>query len=168
MDKRRIGPNLSPEQPDFEKQPVNQPEILISPENKEGEEDFVFKKEKKESAGEIVQSSSPTPISKAPFVLKEKSEVLKEIESILSEGLEEPYQSLPDNLKKDFKQKGEETASKIEELVNQAKIMVHKIVDLIKNWLCIIPGVNKFFLEQETKIKTGKILMLAEKRKQIK
>ncbi len=167
MPNRRIGPNFSPEQPDFEKQTVNQPEILVSPETKEGDENLVLNKEKKESAKEIIQPSS-APISKTPFILKEKSEVLKEIESILSEGMEESYQSLPDDLKKDFKQKGEETASKIEEIVNQARIMVHKIVDLIKNWLMIIPGVNKFFLEQETKIKTGKILMLAEKKKQIK
>jgi len=168
MSNRRIGPNFSLEKPDFEKQTVNQPEILVSPETKEGDENLVLNKEKKESAKEIIQPSSSAPISKTPFILKGKSEVLKEIESILSEGMEESYQSLPDDLKKDFKQKGEEAASKIEEIVNQAKIMVHKIVDLIKNWLMIIPGVNKFFLEQETKIKTGKILMLAEKRKQIK
>ena len=34
-----------------------------------------------------------------------------------------------DDLKKEFKEKGEETASKIEVLVSKEKVMVHKIVD---------------------------------------
>ena len=35
-----------------------------------------------------------------------------------------------------------------------------KIIDVIKKWLSIIPGINKFFLEQEAKIKTDKIMEL--------
>jgi len=34
------------------------------------------------------------------------------------------------------------------------------------DWLKILPGVNKFFLEQEAKIKTDKILALKNKNNQ--
>jgi hypothetical protein len=34
---------------------------------------------------------------------------------------------------------------------------------LIREWLLIIPGVNKYFLEQEAKIKTDKIQQLYER-----
>lgn len=100
-----------------------------------------------------------------PKSVLEKSETYKKIDSILFGGLDETYQSLPENLKKEFKKKQAETATQIEKIISQAKIAVHKIINLIKGWLQMIPGVNKFFLEQETKIKTGKILELAKKKK---
>jgi hypothetical protein len=43
---------------------------------------------------------------------------------------------------------------------------VKKILALIRDWLKLIPGVNRFFLEQEAKIKTDKILLAAEEKKQ--
>jgi hypothetical protein len=47
--------------------------------------------------------------------------------------------------------------------MDSAKFKVKAIVDLIKKWLAIIPGVNKFFLEQEAKIKTDQIIALKQK-----
>lgn len=64
------------------------------------------------------------------------------------------------NKREEFRVKGEETTKKINELLGQTKIKVKKIINLIKAWLKIIPGVNKFFLEQETKLKTDKILKI--------
>ena len=55
---------------------------------------------------------------------------------------------------------GEETASKIAQLLEAAKVKTRKIFDLIVKWLRIIPGINRFFLEQEAKIKADKILRL--------
>jgi len=95
----------------------------------------------------------------------EKSETVEKIEKILSEGLEDVYYSLPDSLKIEFKKKGEEIAFKIEKLISQVKIAVRKIVKLIKEWLKMIPGINRFFIEQESKIKTDKILKLAEEKR---
>ncbi|MDD3101767.1 MAG: hypothetical protein PHE59_01305 [Patescibacteria group bacterium] len=100
--------------------------------------------------------------------LLEVSETLKEIEAILSEGMEETYQNLPENLKKQFKEEGRETARKIEKVCSSVKVVIQKILDLIKRWLLIIPAVNVFFLEQEAKIKTDKILALIEKNKKQK
>jgi len=97
-----------------------------------------------------------------------KSETVKEIENILSEGLEPIYQNLPAAMREQFKKKGEETASKIEQIISHTKIAVKKILALIFEWLKIIPGVDRFFLEQESKIKTDKILVLVEKNKKQK
>jgi hypothetical protein len=47
--------------------------------------------------------------------------------------------------------------------LGQTKIKVNKIIDLIRRWLKLIPGINKFFLEQEVKIKADKIIRLKDK-----
>jgi hypothetical protein len=136
--------------------------------------------EKEESESTIVSMEKQEPIQKpksrkfitaslqkgiSGVVLLDKSETLKEIEKILSEGMEEKYKSLPDNLKQEFKAKGEVVASKIETLISQAKVLVYKVVKLILDWLLIVPGVNKFFMEQEAKIKAEKILNLTKNKK---
>lgn len=89
-----------------------------------------------------------------------KSQTLKDIEDIMEEDLGEIYFNLPAEKRVQFKQRGEETATKIEAVLSQVKIKVSQILNLIKEWLKLIPGVNKFFLEQEAKIKTDKILQL--------
>ena len=82
------------------------------------------------------------------------------IDAILSEGLNEIFLSMRAAEQKAFAKKGEETVAKINELLNGARVKINKIISLIKNWLKMIPGVNKFFLEQEAKIKADKILKL--------
>ena len=106
----------------------------------------------------------PLPSKKAEPVVK--SETLKNIENIMAEDLIRFYEKLPQDEKIEFKKKGEETATKIEQLLQKAKVKVGKILNLIKKWLKMIPGINKFFLEQEAKIKTDKILALKEKQNQ--
>lgn len=100
------------------------------------------------------------PITEKP----EKSGALVKIEKILEEDLESFYFSMPPDKQLAFKEKGEETASKIEKMVEAGKAVARKILKLIRAWLKIIPGVNKFFLEQEAKIKTDKVMAMAEKK----
>ena len=93
----------------------------------------------------------------------------EEIEDILEEDLKELYLSLPPKKQAEFRLKGEETRSRIRQLAGSLKINAKKIFQLIRTWLKVIPGVNRFFLEQAAKIKTDRILMVAEeeqKRKQ--
>ncbi len=85
---------------------------------------------------------------------------LTEIENILEQDLEEIYFNLPDEAKQIFKVEGEETARKINSLLGETKVAVQKIIDLIVDWLSVLPGVNKFFIEQEAKIKTDKIMIM--------
>lgn len=91
--------------------------------------------------------------------------IAEKIEDILEEDLTDLYLSLPQDKKALFKQKGEETVGKIRELLTSAKVNAKKIFELLRNWMKIIPGVNRFFLEQEAKIKTDKILFMNDQEK---
>lgn len=158
-----IGPEKLEIRPEVEE--IIKPEI--KPEIEEKEKPPISAKEKAEVPSGRPYVHIPFKKGKKEEPLLEKSETIQEIESILSENLEPYYQNLPEAVKEQFKKKGEETAVKIEKIISQTKIAVKKILNLIVNWLKIIPGISRFFLEQESKIKTDKILKLAErKRKQ--
>ncbi|HKL16938.1 MAG TPA: hypothetical protein VJ900_01030 [Patescibacteria group bacterium] len=108
--------------------------------------DSVFKKKKEDSQEKFKQDKT-----------------LKAIEDILSQDIKKYYDTMDQKQRSEFKKRGEEAALKIKKIIKEAKIAVNKVVNLIKNWLFFIPGVNKYFLEQETKIKTEKILDLAKR-----
>jgi len=95
---------------------------------------------------------APQPIAKDPVVAT--------VESILTENLGDLYLSLPPDEQQKFKAKGEETTKKIVELLRSAKATFKKIFNLIFDWLKTIPGINKFFTEQEAKIKADKIMKI--------
>lgn len=84
----------------------------------------------------------------------------KKIEGILAKGVEEAYLNMDSLKQMEFKREGEKTAREINSLLEKTKVKVKKIISLIKKWLSLIPGVNKFFLEQESKIKADEILKI--------
>lgn len=86
-----------------------------------------------------------------------------EIDNILAEGLNEIFLKMDPQKQKEFKAQGEATAVKISGLLSKTKVRISKIIALIKRWLRLIPGVNKFFLEQEAKIKADKIIRIKDK-----
>ena len=92
-----------------------------------------------------------------------KDAVMVKIEKIMEEGLNDSYQRLSPVAKQEFKLKGEQTASQIRELLKSTHVKVKKVLRLILDWLRMLPGVNHFFLEQEAKIKTDKIIALKNK-----
>lgn len=96
---------------------------------------------------------------------RQKDELTEEIESILEQDLEDAYKELTPVQQQEFKMKGEETAQKIRNLIKQGKAKVKKIFQLIFEWLKTLPGVNKYFLEQEAKIKADKIVKLEQTQK---
>lgn len=85
------------------------------------------------------------------------------LDSILSDGLEETFLAMSVDKQKNFKQEGEVTVKKINILLDAAKININKIATLIRQWLSLIPGINRFFLDQEAKIKTDKIIKIKNK-----
>lgn len=91
-----------------------------------------------------------------------KDEVTKQVESILEEDLAETYAALPPDTKQKFKAEGERVTGEITKMMKTLKVRARKVLDLIRGWLKIIPGINAFFLEQEAKIKTDKVMQLAE------
>lgn len=108
---------------------------------------------------QIVESVVPA----ASVVPQTKDELTKQIEDILSENIAEDYKKMPPALQNKFRREGEMTAAKIKIMLDSGKVRFKKIVDLLLAWLKIIPGVNKYFLHQEAKIKADKIIHLKEK-----
>ena len=45
------------------------------------------------------------------------------------------------------------------------RLKFREVWKLIRDWLRVIPGASKFFVEQEAKIKTDRIIRIAEKQK---
>lgn len=123
--------------------------------------------EKREPTQAPINAYQPSSYQTAP-VADDSYRKYKQIESVLEEDLGEIYNNLTPAEQKAFKIKGEETTRTIFQLVYQkTKIKVKKIVKLIRNWLKTVPGINKFFLEQEAKIKADKIVALVESSKKI-
>lgn len=97
---------------------------------------------------------------------QQKTPTQKEIEQVLSEGLTQIYQSMTPQEQAAFRAKGEETTAQLQDLVTNFKATTRKVVKLIREWLKIIPGVNRYFLEQESKLKTDRIMKLQRRLKQ--
>jgi hypothetical protein len=106
----------------------------------------------------------PPPQPAAPPVAVQKNSEVVKIESILSEHLDDLYLMMTPQQQLAFREKGEETAGKIATLLQGAKVKIREILNLIRDWLKLLPGINKFFLEQEAKIKTDRILNLHEQK----
>lgn len=102
-----------------------------------------------------------TPVIEKDKVVVNKNNALSnKIEDILEDGLGELYIQMPKEKQQEFKEQGEKTTNQIIELLKETKVKVAKILHLIMDWLLIIPGINKFFVKQEAKIKTDNILKL--------
>ncbi len=117
-----------------------------------------------EKEAELISKRPPkTPSTKPTPTLSTRDEITLEVEKILSSGLEDAYRELSTAQKQEFKIEGEKTAKAIRDILRSTRVKVKKIFKLILKWLSILPGVSKFFLEQEAKIKAEKIVSLKKK-----
>jgi hypothetical protein len=109
-------------------------------------------------AAEVVApvASAQPVVAQRPIYAKD--ERLIAIEQVLEEDLADIYFTLSPQDQLAFKQAGETAAEQINVLLSGVKLQVQKIADIIKRWLGLLPGVNKFFIEQEAKIKTDKLI----------
>jgi len=137
----------------LEKKPETGAETLTT--QKTVEQKVVTPKEKIES----VKTTSTAPVITDDYHVRRE----KEIDAYLSDGLGETFLAMTPIKQKEFKEEGEKTAKKINILLDSTKINLGKIVDLIRRWLKLITGVNRFFLDQEAKIKADKIIDLKNK-----
>ena len=130
----------------------------------EGERATEGEEEKRD--GERIQEGTTAPPS-APKtrVVSPKSPLLESIEHVLEEDMTDIYTEMDPAHQMEFKRRGEETATMIERLIVSAKITVQKVFHLIISWLRIIPHVNRYYLEQEAKIKADKIMHIYEERR---
>ena len=154
---------------DLKKEPLQKSEagsfevpekIEASPEHKET---AAPKPEKKSDSqpSEAAHHAKPTKRHYTALVLPPVKDPLEQkVEKILEESVGDAYSRLSPIAKQEFKLKGEVTARKISELLRGTHVKAKKIFELIISWLRLLPGINRFFLEQEAKIKTDRILSL--------
>ena len=134
-------------------------------ERPEKEKEKFLRKAQEEKSGEspyVIKKPKGKKDDTAPISTK-KSPTLVEIEEIMQEDVRELYQMMNQEEQKEFREKGVEVASSLEQLVTSFKARAKIVLKLLKSWLIIIPRVNKFFLEQESKKKAEEIMELADK-----
>lgn len=139
------------------------PEVLHAPERAP---DSTSENAREVNAADEASSGATSivaPVVAVPITIAQKDERLLEIESTLAEGLEALFMNLPPEAKPAFKEKGEEVAQTIKTWMDDAKLVARKVLKLIREWLGMVPNVNKYFLEQESKIKRDHIMELAKR-----
>jgi len=141
---------------------VETPEISKeTKESKPAKQELVEKKEPAVAAqAPVAKPAAPTAAAPPPKAAK--SETLEKIEDIMEEDLKEVYSHLTPEKKQEFRKKGEETAEEIEGMLFRVKIHSKKVFSLLFGWLKVIPGINKYFLKQEAKLKTDEIMDIKE------
>lgn len=107
----------------------------------------------------------PQPAAAPPPTPAGKDAAQVGVERVLEEGLAEVYKKMDAHQQRKFSHEGDRVASALAEMVRRAKVRAREALDLITRWLRLIPGVNAFYLAQEAKLKTDKIIALAEDEK---
>jgi len=144
--------------------PALQPELPPTPEQ-QSESPKIEKLTQQPSTQDRSVSLSDQPTAGGPVLPKNKNPQLIEIESILSDGLDQAYISLTMAKRQEFRAQGEILAHTLQIMLERGKINIKKIRRLIMKWLRVIPGVNRYFLEQEAKIKSDRLVELALEKK---
>ncbi len=164
ISKKQEKPFLNQEQ-ESKKEGFNSKKIEIpqAPEQRE-----VFKAESREDVSEENKDQKEGELGQgniADIGAKKQSqdEREKKIEKILESDMDDIYLGLRPEKRREFKTGGEKTAQQINGMIDHGKVKFKKVINLIKKWLLIVPGINRFFLEQEAKLKTDEIIKLADK-----
>jgi hypothetical protein len=150
--------------------PERGPGLPSSPEKERAAEGPPSSEEKaKEPKPQTAPATAPVmPAPASNAVPATKDAELMRVERVLEDNLSDIFFKLPVDVRTKFKAKGEETATKINVLMESAKVKARAVLALIRDWLKMIPGVNGFFLEQEAKIKTDRLMALGEERRRTK
>jgi hypothetical protein len=115
-----------------------------------------------ERAGETQPAPAAVPSAPPQAGPAAKDPIVGRVEDVLEEGLADTYKSMAPGLQRKFRAEGERVAGELAGIIRSLKLNVSRVLKLITGWLKIIPGVNRFFLDQEAKLKTDRIMALAE------
>lgn len=138
----------------------------ISPETQSSPEQITLPEQgptspESNSVEQVVTSLPVTSPAPSPTTVTQAQRVA-DIEHILEEDLKDIYAKLPSEDQVKFRLAGEKAARDINTLLETATATLKKIVDIITGWLTLIPGVSKYFLEQEAKIKADRLYKLQD------
>jgi hypothetical protein len=159
LEKPVPGPN-SEGAPNPREQKEAGPETEQSPQPEQAAEESPTE----ESA--VVQAT-PVKLPDQPTV-SAKDAYHQRLERLLEDNLVDLYLQMPKAQRQQFRAEGERVASQLRQMIETAKIKAKQVLEIIRNWLKSIPGVSRYFLEQESKIKTDRVIRLAEERRKEK
>lgn len=149
--------------------PINSPEtsapeqeIVTMPEAVEKQLEAEIEFVKEEALAESKEAPSPAAPSAVRTPAAPKDPTTAAVEKILEQDLGDLYVKLDPETKKKLRVRGDILTERLKAVVSGARVKARRILSWIRDWLRLIPGINKYFLEQEAKIKTDKILELAE------
>lgn len=152
------------EQPPVRPEAPKAPETVSSPEKKVEAPKAPETPKSKETPQP--QQVNPSQIPSPSISADDEQVTLHKVESILSDGMERAYLAMDAGTQAAFKAKGEETSQKISTLLTKTKVQIKQVIGLIVDWLRIIPKVNKYYIEQEAKIKADAIMEIYNSREQ--
>lgn len=158
-----------PEGQNIEQIPIN-PEVSKTPENINSPEKSPeqLKNPEPVQAKEMARSQIQAKSASATQPQSQQNDteiILHKVEEILSQGMEQIYLSMDAAAQATFKAKGEETSQKIASLMSKTKVQLKQVIGLIVEWLRVVPTINKYFIEQEAKIKADAIMDIYNRRK---
>jgi hypothetical protein len=130
----------------------------------ESKDEFLEKPLEQAPVTKVIEGQPTTAAALPPAAPKD--EITVEVEKILEDGLGEHFSKLKPEEQKIFKQKGEQTSKELAGMVRGLQVKMKRALQLVRDWLLCIPGINKFFLEQEAKIKVDRLVDLVEARKE--
>ncbi|MCR4256370.1 MAG: hypothetical protein NUW08_01550 [Candidatus Uhrbacteria bacterium] len=173
----QVSQPAAPEAPETEtpQESAEMDEVALAEREALKEMETAARETEKDNFLEIAQEAAPTstvtPATQAAPAQEaappvEKDQVTQEVEKILEDGLGEYIPDMPDEAREKFIKKGGEVAGEVSGMVRSMNVKVKRVLDLIKAWLLTIPGVNRYFIEQEAKIKTDRIVDLVEAHRQ--
>jgi hypothetical protein len=151
------------EMPRSAEKPVYSPEQEKGFENRENKIEKILSEEG--NKGPEVAGNAKGGIIPATNYNQQMAQRQKKIEKIMEAGLEDIYKQLPPKKQFEFRSVGETTAREINNILTKAKFKMITIVELVIKWLSIIPGLNKFFIEQEAKLKVDEIIKMKDSEK---
>ncbi|PLX25857.1 hypothetical protein C0580_01140 [Candidatus Parcubacteria bacterium] len=147
--------------------PQPNPENISNPEKKQEQKaeqagESSVQKEQEQAQAQAAQAALASDQANTKPIVQSQEIVLQKVESILAENMDRVFLTMDVAAQAKFKAKGEETARQIASLLSKTKVKTKEVLKLILNWLRVIPGVNKFYIEQEAKIKADRILKIHE------
>jgi hypothetical protein len=148
-------PEVSPQPP--------VPEVEPKREAEKTPETLTEQPEKAETA-RLPGGSAVVPSSDVSSAVASRDPLLIEVENELEAGLWDAYREMPPALRLRFKAEGERVAQAVREGFATGRITAQRIIEMITEWLKMIPKVNKWFLRQEAKIKADALMRIQRNR----
>ncbi|MFA5126476.1 MAG: hypothetical protein WC465_00550 [Patescibacteria group bacterium] len=140
---------------------ISKPENITTPDQVDGFESGPTSAALEQPTPALATSAPAVPdLDKIASAPAQPTIVLEKVENILARDMDKVFLSMDLATQAKFKAKGEETAVAITNLLQKTKVQVRKIINLIVDWLRLVPSINKYYLEQEAKLKAEEIIRL--------